>query len=147
MDWVPWNIFLENSIQEGQEKYGANVLLIKHVLINTLCSKFLGFECLKKLYPKDPYFAKIFLIVKNVKGGGIQKIDIVFRLEIFMVFYSKARDFLCPWALAQKSLWGRFIMVDVWVTFVLLRPWEFLMNNFISINAFQCLCPMYSVQK
>jgi len=31
-----------------------------HVLINTLSSKLIGFECLKTLYPKDPVFAQIF---------------------------------------------------------------------------------------
>ncbi|WMV38006.1 hypothetical protein MTR67_031391, partial [Solanum verrucosum] len=62
---VKWIEFLETFpyvIQYKKEKENvvADALSRKHVLINTLSSNLIGFECLKAVYPKDLVFAQIF---------------------------------------------------------------------------------------
>ncbi|WMV30236.1 hypothetical protein MTR67_023621 [Solanum verrucosum] len=59
-----WIEFLENfpyviQYKKGKDNMVADALSRKHVLINTLSSKLIGFECLKALYPKDPVFGQI----------------------------------------------------------------------------------------
>ncbi|WMV34637.1 hypothetical protein MTR67_028022, partial [Solanum verrucosum] len=57
-----WIEFLETfpyviQYKKGKENVVVDALSRKHVLINTLSSKLIGFECLKGLYPNDPVFA------------------------------------------------------------------------------------------
>ena len=61
-----WVEFLETfpyviQYKKRKENVVADALSRKHVLINTLSSKLMGFESLKTLYPEDPVFAKIYL--------------------------------------------------------------------------------------
>ena len=60
-----WSVFLETfpyviQYKKGKENVVADALSRKHVLINTLSSKLMGFECLKALDLEDPMFAQIF---------------------------------------------------------------------------------------
>ncbi|XP_059277846.1 uncharacterized protein LOC132032044 [Lycium ferocissimum] len=59
-----WVEFLESfpyviQYKKGKDNVVADFLPRKHILINTLSSKLIGFESLKTLYPEDPVFAKI----------------------------------------------------------------------------------------